>query len=142
MTKTLLIFLLTISLDSFSQTPTIKVKKEQQPQTIIIRDRPAFFKDSVDLDGLFIADYINSNIKLPDSVNQGLVSGKVFIAFTIKENGELTNIHIIKGIKSCFSCDKEAVRLFSSMKKWTPALIRSKPVASDRNWTVVFKRKE
>ena len=142
MTKTFIIFLLTISVDLFSQTSTIKIKKVEQPQTIILRDRSAFYKDSADMDGLFIVDFIKSNIRLPDSVNQGLITGKVLVAFTIKESGELTNIKVIKGLKGCYSCDKEAVRLFSSMPKWTPAIIRNKPVPSDRNWTIVFKRKE
>ena len=142
MIKTLLFFFLIISLDLFSQISTIKVKKEEKPKTIILRDRPAFFKDSLNIDILFIADFIKSNILLPDSVNQGLVIGKVFVAFTIKESGELINIKVIKGIKGCLSCDKEAVRLFTIMPKWTPALTSNKPVSSNSNWTVVFKRKD
>ncbi|MFN7911925.1 MAG: energy transducer TonB [Bacteroidota bacterium] len=142
MTKTFIIFLLTISVDIFSQTSTVKIKKEKQPQTVILRDRSAFFKDSADMDGLFISDFIKTNIRLPDSVSNRQILGKVFISFTIKETGELTNIEIVKGIKGCLSCDKEAVRLFSIMPKWTPAIIRNKPVATVHNWTVVFKPKE
>lgn len=142
MTKAIIILLLSISTSLFSQKSTIKVKKEEQPQTIVLRDRPAYFKDSLDFDGLFIADYIKTNIRLPDSVNQRLVSGTVYVSFTIKESGELTNIKIIKGVKGCLACEKEAVRLFSNMPKWKPAITSNKPVASDLHWAVLFKRKD
>jgi len=137
----IILFLLTIVLvGQINSQSTITVKKETVPTTTILEDRPAFFKGNANDNGLFINNYIETNIKVPDSVKTGLITGRVFIGFTVKETGELTNIRVIKGLKGCASCDKEALRLFNVMPKWTPALVSSKPVSSDQNWTVSFKQ--
>jgi protein TonB len=133
---------LTVKFFSQTKTETIKVKKETELIYGTLIDRPAFFKDSTNLGRLFIKDYIDSNIKIPDSVRTGIVSGIVYVGFTIKENGELTNIHIIKGLKNCFMCDKEALRLISVMPKWTPALILGKTVSSNYNLPIKFEQKK
>lgn len=138
MPKILISLLLIISLEFFSQQSAIKIKKEKQSQTLALSDRPAFFKDSSNIDGIFIDDFIQRNIQLPDSEIKNQVLGKVFLTFTVKENGELTNIKVVKGLNGCVLCDKEAVRLFSTMPKWNPAVINNKPLATTRNWTLVF----
>jgi len=135
--------LLTSDLFSQTSTATISVKKGKTPVTYYKYDRPAYFKDSTGVrDMLFIVDFIKTNIKLPDSVARGLVAGKVFIAFTVTKNGSLENIRVLQGMKGCKSCDAEAIRLFSSMPNWTPAVDGSKVVSSKFQLPVIFRQTE
>jgi len=65
-----------------------------------------------------LAKYIRNNMKYPESAVRKGVEGRVIVRFIVKENGEISNPQVVKGIGS--GCDEEAVRLVQNMPNWIP----------------------
>ena len=71
-----------------------------------------------------INKYIAEHLVYPKSKhNQGIV----YISFTIEENGTVDSVRIRRGVDS--SLNAEALRVITSMPKWTPATQNGKPVS-------------
>jgi TonB family protein len=80
--------------------------------------------------------YLAKNLKYPASASRANVEGKVFVGFTVKQDGSVGNLQIIKGIG--FGCDEEAIRLVAKMPNWKPATQNGKPVAVDYHLPITF----
>ncbi len=76
--------------------------------------------------------YINKNLKYPRQARNMQIEGKVYVKFVVLENGELGQIHIMKGIGA--GCDEEVLRVMKNAPKWNPGKQRGKPV---KVWQVV-----
>ena len=83
--------------------------------------------------------YIYSNINYPDSAIKNSIQGKVYLKIVVEPDGSLSHIQVLKGIG--YGCDKEAVRVISSMPKWEPGMINGKKVRAYFSVMVVFKLK-
>lgn len=66
-------------------------------------------------------NHITKNIQYPASARIQGISGKVFIQFKVLSNGLAQDYEILKGVKHCFECDMEAVRVIRSIGHWYPA---------------------
>jgi len=88
--------------------------------------------------------FIQANMILPDSVKNGLIGGVVFLKLDIDSFGFITKSQILKGIKSCSQCDKEALRLLSILPKpaFNPQIIDNARVPSTFNLPIKFELKE
>ncbi len=65
--------------------------------------------------------YISRNIQYPASARINGISGKVYIQFKVLSSGLAQEYEILKGVKNCFDCDMEAVRVIRSIGHWNPA---------------------
>nr|MCU0399226.1 energy transducer TonB [Cyclobacteriaceae bacterium] len=54
------------------------------------------------------------------------IQGKVFVKAVIEKDGSVTSGEILKGIS--LDCDKEALRVVSTMPKWIPGKQRGRQV--------------
>ncbi|NPD47448.1 MULTISPECIES: energy transducer TonB [unclassified Lentimicrobium] len=73
--------------------------------------------------------FVARNFKLPRiDLEQG-VSGKIFIAFTISAEGQVTNARIHRGIAP--ASDTEALRVVNMMPNWEPGVQGIRKVAVD-----------
>jgi TonB family protein len=63
--------------------------------------------------------YVQSNLRYPAAATAANVSGKVKIRFTVRANGSLTNLKVVKSLGH--GCDEEALRLLREGPKWSPA---------------------
>ncbi|GHA64463.1 hypothetical protein GCM10007389_16480 [Pontibacter akesuensis] len=70
--------------------------------------------------------WLGSNIKYPKSMRKARLAGLVVIAFTVDEEGNLSNIELLKGIHP--DGDAEALRVIKSMPTWNPGLLEGEPV--------------
>jgi periplasmic protein TonB len=84
--------------------------------------------------------FISQNLQLPDSVKNGLVDGVVFIKTIIAEDGTVTQAEILKGIKGCKQCDKEALRVAQLLPKHKPGTIDGKPIKTIADYPIRFKK--
>jgi TonB family protein len=73
----------------------------------------------------------------PDSEFNARVEGKVFVQFTVNEDGSLDNITVLRSISP--GLDKEAVRLIASMPNWTVAKLEGKLVRCRVVLPIAFK---
>lgn len=70
--------------------------------------------------------YIGQNIKYPaEAVAKG-IEGRVLVQFVVNKEGDLQDIKVMKSIDSLL--DQEAIRVISSMPKWTPGKLKGEAV--------------
>ncbi len=81
--------------------------------------------------------YLSENIKYPQSAIDNKVEGRVFVSFVIEKDGTVTNAEVMRGIDK--DCDAEALRVISSMPKWTPARNKGENVRAKFTVPVIFK---
>ncbi len=67
-----------------------------------------------------LVDFINNTMRYPDEAQKQRWEGKVLIAFTVNEDGTLTNVRALKS-SSFIVLDNEALRVVKTMPKWIPA---------------------
>lgn len=73
--------------------------------------------------------FITKNLNLPQSVLERIVSGKVYVKFSVSEKGEISAVQVLKGISACPECSEEAIRLVNSMPNWVPGMENGKAVS-------------
>ena len=114
-----------MALNCFSQTDTIKAKKEISTEEIYSKvEEMAEFPGGVYKMGKFI----QKKFKYPRSARKLGVEGKCFLKFVVDEKGNITNVEVLKGVEGCSECNEEAIRVVKLMPKWKPAKIDGKPV--------------
>jgi len=81
--------------------------------------------------------YLKEHIHYPPAARANHTEGKVVVSFIVDRNGALTNIKIIRGIGN--GCEVEAIRVLSTMPKWSPGKVRGKEVRVQMNLPVKFQ---
>ncbi|MCX6244410.1 MAG: M56 family metallopeptidase [Bacteroidetes bacterium] len=74
-----------------------------------------------------LIEFLSKNIQYPAEAKKSGIQGKVAVNFVVRSTGEVTDVKVLRGIGG--GCDEEAVRVIQLMPKWTPGLIKGKPVA-------------
>lgn len=87
--------------------------------------------------GYDIKEYFSKHLRYPRKAVRNNIEGKVFVTFTINEDGRISDVTLGKGIDP--ACDKEALRLISNMPPWKPGRYKGKPAKSSYTMPVVFK---
>ena len=70
--------------------------------------------------------YLAENIHYPEQAKADGIEGKVFVRFIVRDNGDIVNVEVERGIGG--GCDEEAMRVIKSMPKWIPATSEGKVV--------------
>lgn len=83
--------------------------------------------------------YLAENIKYPQTAVEMGYEGKTYLKFIVSENGNISNVKVVKGVTDCPECDAEATRVVKNMPKWTPGKVNGKAVNSTFSIPVVFK---
>ena len=81
--------------------------------------------------------YIQENIKYPQSAKANKIEGRVFVTFVVEKDGSITNAAVMRGIDK--ECDAEALRVVSSMPKWTPGQQDGKNVRTQFTIPIIYK---
>ena len=81
--------------------------------------------------------YVGENLKYPATALRMEISGRVFVKFVVNDKGEISRVHVVKGIGG--GCDEEAVRVLESAPKWNPGKQRGKPVSVWMTLPITFK---
>lgn len=133
----------------------IEINADTKVQEITINESPVVEDDSEKADEIFLIveesaaprDGMNAfykltgeSIRYPAQARRLNVEGKVFVEFVVNKDGELTDIHVIKGIGS--GCDEEAIRVVKLSPPWVPAKQRGKPVRQRIVLPIFFKLKQ
>lgn len=83
--------------------------------------------------------YMQQNTVYPAMAREAGISGKCFLKFVVNENGDISNVEVLKGVPGCPDCDKEAIRVVKSMPKWKPAKMTGRSVKCYFNLPFSFK---
>lgn len=69
--------------------------------------------------------FIKERLKIEESDLGERIQIKIFISFTINEQGKLEDIKVMKGISE--KVDNKVVQIFKEMPNWSPAYLYGKP---------------
>ena len=87
-----------------------------------------------------LLDYISENTVYPEEARKQDLSGRVVLTFYIEEDGSVSNVKVLKSVHPLL--DSEAVRVVSSMPKWTPGTRDGRPVRQRMGLPITFGGKE
>ena len=65
--------------------------------------------------------FLSVNLNYPEDERDRGVQGTVLVQFMVREDGSITDAHVLQGIGG--GCDREALRVIKLMPKWTPATV-------------------
>ena len=80
-------------------------------------------------------EYLKTNIKYPEEAEKNGIKGKVLVAFTVYENGEIRDVKVVKG--SHYLLDNEALRVVRAMPNWCRPIQKGKVV--NKEYTIPIK---
>ena len=84
-----------------------------------------------------VMSFIAGEVTYPESARADGVEGKVFVEFTIAENGAVTNAHVIESLHPAL--DSAAVAAAMAMPNWTPATKEGEAIATTITLPVMFR---
>lgn len=73
--------------------------------------------------------YISKNFNYPAYEKANKIQGTVFIEFVLRQDGSVTDVNVLKGIRGGKGLDAEAVRVVMSSPKWINGTQNGRPVA-------------
>lgn len=85
--------------------------------------------------GLF--QYLSNTIQYPVVAEKNGVQGRVIVTFVVERDGSITDVKVVKSVAP--SLDREAVRVVSSMPKWTPGKQKGDAVRVKYTMPVTFR---
>lgn len=109
-----------------------KVQLQPQPQHAEITEERIYDLWYVDEEPRFpggergLLRYINAHREYPQEAYENGISGRVLCSFTISSDGTVSDVQVIRGVEA--SLDREAVRVISSMPRWSPAIVSEQAV--------------
>jgi len=71
-------------------------------------------------------EYLGKNIRYPPIAQENGIQGRVICQFVVNSDGSIVDIEVVRSVDP--SLDREAIRVISSMPKWTPGEQRGKKV--------------
>jgi TonB family protein len=86
------------------------------------------------------AKYLQENLKYPAAAQRANKSGKVYVQFIINTDGTASDFNVLKSVG--FGLDEEALRVISSVPKWTPAIQSGRVVRSRFTIPINFQLSE
>jgi protein TonB len=114
--------------------PPLPRAPEEQPVDPYPED-PAQFPGGPAALKKFIAD----NLVYPELAMEQELEGICMLKFMVAEDGQISEIQVMRGVADCPDCDKQAVRLVKRMPNWIPGKTAGKPVKSPYSLHVVFQ---
>lgn len=71
--------------------------------------------------------FIAKSVRYPEVAQQNGIQGKVYVTFVVEKDGSVARMKVVRGVDP--SLDKEALRVVSSLPKWTPGKLKGRAVA-------------
>jgi len=100
---------------------TVEEEEEAQQIFVIVEKQPEFPGGMTAMNA-----FLSSNIKYPVVAQENGIFGRVTCSFVVNIDGSIVDIEVIRGVDP--SLDKEAMRVISTMPRWTPGEQRGRPV--------------
>jgi protein TonB len=81
--------------------------------------------------------WLGNNMRYPVIAQENGIQGRVTTNFVVERDGSITDVQIVRGVDP--SLDREAIRVVSSMPRWTPGKQRGQAVRVRFTLPVVFR---
>jgi len=114
------------------------IAKAQQTDTTQNRIFTAVEQEPIPPGGMqSFFQYLQANLRYPDSAAKQRIEGKVFVSFVVETDGSLTNVKALRSVSH--DLDSEAVRVVSNAPKWKPGIQNGRAVRVQYSVAVSFK---
>jgi TonB family protein len=81
--------------------------------------------------------YLMQHLRYPLNAMNNNIQGTVIVKFIVNEKGRLKQLDVISGPKEL---RQEAIRVIQESGRWMPAKENGKPVKSEKEQAIIFKR--
>lgn len=112
------------------------VEEEAEEETlpfILVEEKPKFNGKNANE----FSRWVNQRLDYPQVCIENGVQGRVTLEFTIRADGSLSDIKVLRGVDPAL--DSEAVRVVQSSPKWTPGRQRDRAVSVTYTFPVIFR---
>ena len=120
-------------MDYIESAPEEETIEEEAIPFQLVEEKPSFNGG----DANEFSKWVNSRLVYPEIAKENGVQGRVTLQFTVKADGTVSNVKVLRGVDS--SLDKEAVRVVSSSPKWKPGKQRDRAVKVTYTFPVIFQ---
>ena len=110
-----------------------EVVEEEAIPFQLVEEKPSFQGG----DANQFSKWVNQRLVYPEIAKENGLQGRVTLSFTIKADGTLSDVKVLRGVDP--SLDQEAVRVVKSSPKWTPGKQRDRAVAVSYTFPVIFQ---
>ena len=87
-----------------------------------------------------LMEYISQNLRYPAKAHQERIQGRVIAGFVVEKDGSISTPTIVRSVSP--EVDAEAIRVLSTMPKWTPGTQRGNEVRVRYTVPILFKLSE
>lgn len=118
----------------YGQTDTVQSRSLPVGEKVfdVVEEQPSFPGGQ----GALIS-WLAENIKYPVEAAKAGIQGRVIVQFVVTATGSIADVKVVRGVEP--SLDKEAVRVISSMPKWTPGKQNGTAVNVRYTYPVIFR---
>ena len=116
---------------SISRVEYIKMLDEEKLTFTVVEEMPEYPGGMQAM-----LEFIGRNLHYPPEARDAGIQGRVFVNFTVNDDGSIQDVKVLKGIGG--GCDEEAVRVVSMMQNWKPGKQKGKPVRVAYNLPIRF----
>lgn len=83
--------------------------------------------------------FLSENLKYPQEAMDLGLEGKCFLEFEVNTNGKLSGVKVLRGVRDCPECDREAMRVVKTMPDWIPGQLNGVAVICRMRIPVQFR---
>ncbi len=124
-----ILFSLLITITSSVAAQTTQTEQQQAAQTAPAKadsGNSTGYTEKLPVPYVDIRKFLAQNIAYPEKARRKNIQGKVIIQFAVNEDGTLGEFKAKSKIGH--GCEKEAIRVLSSMPPWKPGMLNGTPV--------------
>ena len=81
--------------------------------------------------------WVSEHLSYPVIAQEMCISGRVMLEFTIRKDGRLADIKVLRGVDPIL--DEEAIRVVSNSPRWEPGMQQDRPVNVRYQFPVIFR---
>jgi protein TonB len=108
--------------ETFEAPPPAPEPESAEPDFFtIVEDMPTFPGGDAAL-----LKYIGENVQYPSIAKENGITGVVYVSYVVGKSGEIKDVKVVRGVDPFL--DKEAMRVVTTIKGYTPGKQRGKPV--------------
>ena len=83
-----------------------------------------------------LSNFWRENLRYPQEAMERKIEGKVYVAFRVELDGDITNAFVLRDIGG--GCGDEALRVANLMPQWKPAIRHNKPAGETYVLPIIF----
>ena len=119
--------------DTDIEVPVYNYRMEVEEEIIEVETKPRFQGG----EATTFSRWVSEHLSYPTIAQEMCISGRVMLEFTIRKDGRLADIKVLRGVDPIL--DEEAIRVVSNSPRWEPGMQQDRPVNVRYQFPVIFR---